>query len=110
MGKLIMADGNHRLQAAIKAEKPLGVHIIIGPTTAMTPVTAERLMVNASGPIPYGGAAATTSALVGTSLRPSLRGPSRVEDVVGRKLDSRGARPLSACAFRHLRDERQAHH
>lgn len=41
MGKLEMADGNHRLSAAIKANKPLDAYVITGPAQTITLYTYE---------------------------------------------------------------------
>lgn len=35
MGKLVIADGNHRMQSAIKAKKPLNVYVINGDGLAI---------------------------------------------------------------------------
>ena len=52
MGKLIMADGNHRLQAAIKAKKPRSPRRN-GPNPALsTAVLAERTLTMSSPTTP----------------------------------------------------------
>lgn len=40
-GKLILADGNHRLQAAIKARKPLATYVISGDPQTIVLITFE---------------------------------------------------------------------
>lgn len=40
-GKLVLADGNHRLQAAIRAKKPLDTYVIVGDPQTIVLITFE---------------------------------------------------------------------
>lgn len=41
LGKLVQADGNHRLQAAIKSKKPLDTYVISGDAKTIVQITFE---------------------------------------------------------------------